>query len=206
MNKVRNCNADVNKGNAVLIKVKYVDQMWQEASMVEWSTPVWTGKQNASEQKLGIGMGCPKISMEVLPLRDEYMGKPDLSWQLWLVKDVKNNKKSFHRNVGSKKKTKENTYSLLNVCDLVTKDVESIFFCNQREFHLCLQLLSDVIIGCMLMILVYFSWGYKLICLFYFCGGGFVCFKFLLSTHVEKQCFQRQSFLVWPFLKAGKWS
>lgn len=40
MNKVGNFNADVNKGNAVLIKVKYVDQMWQEAGMVEWSTPV----------------------------------------------------------------------------------------------------------------------------------------------------------------------
>lgn len=96
--------------------------------------------------------------------------------------------------------------SLLNVCDSVTKDMESIFFCNQREVNLSLELLSDVITGCMLMILVYLISGYKLICLFYYCGGVFVCCKFFLSTQAEKQPFQRQSFLVWPFLKAGKWS
>lgn len=69
--------------------------------------------------------------------------------------------------LSAKKKTKENMGSLFNVCDSVTKDMESIFFCNQREVNLCLELLTDVIIGCMLMILVYFIWGYKLICLFY---------------------------------------
>lgn len=46
--------------------------------------------------------------------------------------------------------------SLFNVCDSVTKDMESIFSCNQREVNLCLELLTDVIIGCMLMILVCF--------------------------------------------------
>lgn len=55
------------------------------------------------------------------------------------------------------KKTKENMSSLLNVCDLVAKDVESIFFCSQKEVNLCLELLSNLIIGCILMILVYFS-------------------------------------------------
>lgn len=61
MYKVGNCNAGVNKGNVVLIKVRDVE-MWQEASMVEWSTPLWTGKQNASEQKVGTGMGCPRLT------------------------------------------------------------------------------------------------------------------------------------------------
>lgn len=40
MYKVGNCNADVNKGNGVPVKVRDVEHMWQEASMVEWSTPV----------------------------------------------------------------------------------------------------------------------------------------------------------------------
>lgn len=98
-------------------------------------------------------------AVEMLPLCDKYMGKPELSWQLWLVKDVKSNKKSFCRDVGSKKRPKENTDSLLNVWDSVTKGVESIFFYNEREVNLCLELLSGVITGCMLMILVYFSLG-----------------------------------------------
>lgn len=40
MNKVGNCNAGVNKDNVVLIKVKDVEQVWQETSMVEWPPPV----------------------------------------------------------------------------------------------------------------------------------------------------------------------
>jgi len=45
------------------------------------------------------------------------------------------------------------------VRDPVTKGTENIFFCNQRELYLCLELLTGVIIGWMLIILVYFIGG-----------------------------------------------
>lgn len=38
--KMGECGVGVNKGNLVLVKVKDVEQMWQEASMFEQSAPV----------------------------------------------------------------------------------------------------------------------------------------------------------------------
>lgn len=61
MYKMRERGAGVNEGNMVLVKVKDVEQMWQEASMFEQSAPVWTQKQNASEQKVETGMDCPRL-------------------------------------------------------------------------------------------------------------------------------------------------
>ncbi|XP_010293407.1 PREDICTED: tau-tubulin kinase 2-like, partial [Phaethon lepturus] len=45
----------------------------------------------------------------------EYIRKPEFSWQLKLVRDVKSNKKGFYRGVGNKNMTKKNMGSLLNV-------------------------------------------------------------------------------------------
>lgn len=62
---------------------------------------------------------------------DEYRGKPELSWQLKLVRDEKSN----YRDIGSKKTTIENMGSLLNVvCAPVTKGryfsaIKERFFC-----------------------------------------------------------------------------
>lgn len=86
--KEGNCNADVNKGNAVLVKVKDAEQMWQEAGMVEWSTPVWTGKQNASEQKVGTGMGCLRLTWKhclcVMNIRESYSSACSCYW--WRIR------------------------------------------------------------------------------------------------------------------------
>jgi len=38
---------------------------------------------------------------------DEYIGKPELSWQLKLVRDVKSSEKGFCRDTDSKKTTKK---------------------------------------------------------------------------------------------------
>lgn len=204
MNKVGNCNTDVNKGNEVLIKVKDVGQMWQEVSMDEWSTPAWTGKQNASEQKVGMGMGCPRLAWRcclcVMNIWESQNSAGGCDW--WRMWEA--TRKASIGMLAAKKD--QGKHVLFVYCVWLGDKGCGKYFFLQREVNLCLELLSDVIIGCMLMILVYFSWEYKLICLFYYCGGDFVCFKFLLSTHTEKQCFQRQCFLVWPFLKAGKWS
>lgn len=40
MYKMGECGAGVNEGNVVLVKVKDVEQMWQEASTFERSAPV----------------------------------------------------------------------------------------------------------------------------------------------------------------------
>lgn len=74
--------------------------------------------------------------METLPLCvGMNIGKPELSWQLKLVRDVKSNEKGFSRDSGSKKKTKENVGSLLNVvCDPATKGMENIFSTIKERF------------------------------------------------------------------------
>lgn len=65
--------------------------------------------------------------------RNEYLGKPKLSIQLKLVRDMKSNMKSFCWDTGGKK-TKESVRSLLNVmCDLVTK-VENSFSAIRGSF------------------------------------------------------------------------
>lgn len=64
---------------------------------------------------------------------DEYLGKPKLSIQLKLVRDMKSHKKSFYWDICSKK-TKESVRSLLNVMrDLVTK-VENSFSAIRGSF------------------------------------------------------------------------
>ncbi|KAJ7413490.1 Tau-tubulin kinase 2 [Willisornis vidua] len=69
----------------------------------------WKAKCKGTEG--GNKDGLPKTKLERLSLCDEYKEKPEFSSHLRLVKDVKSNKKG----TGSKKKTKKNMDSLLNV-------------------------------------------------------------------------------------------
>lgn len=62
MCKMGECGAGVTEGNVVLVKVTDVEQMWQEASVVEQA------KANHKQTGGGSRDGLPKVNMEMLPL------------------------------------------------------------------------------------------------------------------------------------------